>query len=79
MESKDYLSELESTITHLEAQQKYDLDKLAKAEKRLEELEGYAEHKEGCHKHSSMMSPPNTRTRKTIKCNCGLDNLLRGE
>jgi len=72
MESKDYLSELESTITHLEAQQKYDLDKLAKAEKRLEELEEWVK-KTGHWQYCDFLEgTPYT-------CKCGLDNLLRGE
>ena len=36
----DKVQSQSSTITHLESQQKHDLDKLAKAEKRVEELEG---------------------------------------
>ena len=35
-----YVEYLKSTITHLESQQKHDLDKLAKAEARIKELEG---------------------------------------
>ena len=67
----EYTVWLESTITHLETQQAHDLDKLAKAEARIKELEVYARHFESCKSNVAIFGKA-----EHYPCTCGLDNLL---